>query len=116
VTIVGIEVLVQHQQQEPFFHLLVLDPLKQSQLLQTDLIGCYPYINGNNSNGNSNSKRDDALDLLLPASIKLPWNTIRHKDLQIVLCTERSMSYPERQRVPTGRVFTAAEDEVLRTK
>jgi len=58
----------------------------------------------------------------LPSSVKLPWKEISNKDLQIIVCTRRSMPFAERQLCksengrnpvpPRERVLTAAEDAV----
>ena len=84
---------------------LVLDPMKKSHKLQSDLF-C--------------SNQTQAL----PSSVTLPWDQISNKDLQIIVCTKRSMSYSERRACrsnnganslpPGGRVLTAEADAVNR--
>eukprot|EP00536_Pseudo-nitzschia_multiseries_P012003 jgi/Psemu1/290016/fgenesh1_pg.437_\ len=44
-------------------------------------------------------------------SIPLPWDSIRQKDLQIVLCTDRSLEYSDRQyRDSVEWILTAAQE------
>ena len=101
VTVVGIEVSKDQKGSSLSANFLVLDPLKETHKLQSDL-------------------RSHAL----PSSVKLPWKEISNKDLQIIVCTRRSMPYVERQLCksqngknpvpPRERVLTAAEDVVQR--
>jgi len=102
VTIIGVEV----QRRENItavndIALLVLDPLKQGRKIQRDLHCCQ---------GRKPS--------ILPVSIRLPWKKIMNKDLQIMLCTNRSMTYQERNQCMINgdkiRVITAAQDAVIR--
>ena len=108
VTVVGIEFLGDGTELESSSsalsaNFLVLDPLKKSQTLQSDLM--------------------DQQQQRLPPSVKLPWSQISSKDLQIIVCTGRSMAYSERQLCksgggnslpPRGRVLTAAEVAVMK--
>ena len=100
VTVVGIEAV-----EEPVFsaNFLVLDPMKKSQQLRSDL-GCQQK-----HHQNQKIKR-------LPMSVKIPWKQISNKDLQIIMCTGRSMTYSDRVSCKFNdgkiRVLTAAEDAV----
>ncbi len=99
VTVVGIEVSKDQKGSSLSANFLVLDPMKETQKLESDL-------------------RSNAL----PSSVKLPWKEISNKDLQIIVCTRRSMPFAERQLCksengrnpvpPRERVLTAAEDAV----
>jgi hypothetical protein len=99
-------------------NLLVLDPLRDSRKLQFDL------SSATTTAASSHLKKHP-----LPASAAvLPWKKIAGKDLQVIVCTGRSMTYSEREtckiggstdnanhrgrQPPRGRVLTAAQDAV----
>ena len=117
VTVVGIEIpksSMSTQMMTP--NLLILDPLQKSQKLQSGLDDCHT---SQSAQGNLEESS------CLPACVKLPWQQISRKDLQIVVCTERSMPFAEREACKShhhgtnrlalqGRVVTAAQDAVRR--
>jgi len=128
VTVVGIEACGLDDQNESSSssllswspNLLVLDPLKDSWKLKSDLSLAMMTM------ASSYPKKDS-----LPAfAAVLPWKKIASKDLQIIVCTGRSMTYSEREtckigesggntnhrsrQPPQGRVLTAAQDAVQR--
>lgn len=99
VTLVGIEAVAGPEFSANF---LVLDPMKQSQRLQSDL--------------DCQQQHQHQKDKKLPMSVKIPWKQISNKDLQIIMCTGGSMTYSDRDSCKLNdgkiRVLTAAEDAV----
>jgi hypothetical protein len=118
------------------FTLLVLDPMKSSPKIKNDLRICklkqqQQQQHTSSLSSSSSPSSPSSPSSLLPNSVRLEWKDIQNKDMQIILCTLRSMTYQERMKCCDnggsgrsnnnnnnnnnnmhGRVITAAEDAV----
>ena len=115
------------------FNLLVLDPMKTNQNIRNGL-HTFQWKLEQLQRQTLSSSSSSTLEL--PNSVRLPWKNIRRRDLQIIVCTLRSMTDQERFQLTSsctrttnnksdnirnndddngyhGRVITAAEGAVM---